>query len=159
MLRESCEEIGKLAKEHDITMVFSRAGREVIDMYGYPKMIKKAVNKVVYEENQGYSSPLVGKLGSFDLIVISPCTANTTAKIVYGIADSLVSNIAAQALKSGRKVIIAPTDGKRSVKAAIPSGKEIRIKCRDIDLENVRKLGEIKGVDVILELDEIKRFV
>ena len=146
-----------LAKEHEVTIAFSKAGKEVVSMYGYSKLIEKLSDGFIQEEEQGHSSPMVCRLGRFDLIVVSPCTANTVAKIVYGIADSLVTNIVAQALKSKRKVIVVPTDKKRDVETIIPSGKRIMIRCRDIDLENVEKIKSIEGVIVIKNPDEVKK--
>ncbi|MFH1125970.1 MAG: flavoprotein [Candidatus Altiarchaeota archaeon] len=159
MLEESCRAVIELSVCHDVTVAFSRAGREVATMYNHLRKIEKAVDKTVYEEKQGYSSPLVCKLGQFDLIVISPCTANTVAKIVCGIADSLVSNIAAQALKSGKVLAVLPTDIKKGVTTAIPSGKRIKLKCRKIDFENSRSLKKVKNVKVFKHPKDIIRLV
>jgi dihydromethanopterin reductase (acceptor) len=157
LLEESCKAIQAMAKEHEVTIAFSNAGKEVVSMYGYSKLIEKLSDRFIREEEQGYSSPMVCRLGRFDLIVVSPCTANTVAKIVHGIADSLVTNIVAQALKSKRKVIVVPTDTKIDVETVIPSGKRIMIRCRDIDLENVEKIKSIEGVIVIKTPDEVKK--
>ena len=158
MLDEACDVIRELGGEHEITVAFSRAGSEVVEMYGYLERIKEKVDTLIYEEDQGYSSPLACKLGKFDLIVVSPCTASTTAKIVYGIADSLVSNIASQALKSGKKIVVLPTDAKKDADTVIPSGKSVSIKCRDVDLANSKKLGKIDGMLVVDNPREIRKF-
>ena len=39
---------------------------------------------------------------------------------------------------------------------AIGFGKIIKIMCREVDMKNVKKLGEIEGVKVIESLEEIK---
>jgi flavoprotein len=159
MLEESCRIIEKLAEGHRVTVAFSEAGKEVAKAYGCASRISKAACKVLYEHEQGYSSPVVGRLGSFDFIVISPCTANTTAKIALGIADSLVSNIAAQAVKSGRRVVVVPTDLEKKVSARIPSGRRIGIRCRKIDLENVRRLKRSGEVEIAANPDEAYRLI
>ena len=46
----------------------------------------------------------------YDLIVISPTTANTVAKIVNGIADNLITNVVAQSGKGQIPLIIVPVD-------------------------------------------------
>lgn len=155
LLEESCSVIERLARRHDVTVAFSKAGREVAEAYGLRNRIARAAARVVYEERQGHSSPIVGSLGSFGLVVISPCTANTAAKIALGIADSLVSNIAAQALKSGRRVVVVPTDFKREVRTRIPSGRQVMIRCRHVDLENVRRLGKSGGITVVRMPDDV----
>ena len=38
---------------------------------------------------------------------------------------------------------------------AIGFGKIIKIQCREIDIENVKKLEKIEGIKVIKKLDEI----
>ena len=158
MLEESCNAIIEMAKKHDITLAYSKAGREVAEMYGFSKTLKK-VRETICEEKQGASSPIVCKLGRFELIVISPCTANTTAKIATGIADSLVSNIAAQSLKSGKKVVVVPTDINRDVDTVIPSGKKIHLKCQDIDIENAKKMDGMENIVVAKNPKEVKNLV
>lgn len=119
LLNESINTLEKLSKKHEITIIFSNAGREVVEMYGYSKKIKRILkqnrkNSIVYEDDEKYSYPLSGKLtyNKYDLIVISPTTANTTAKIVHGIADTLVTNVAAQSGKGEIPLIVVPVDQK-----------------------------------------------
>jgi dihydromethanopterin reductase (acceptor) len=159
MLEESCKALEQLDDCCEVTVAFSKAGREVTDMYGLSDRIKKCAAKIIYEEDQGSSSPIVCKVGRYDKVVVSPCTANTTAKIVLGIADSLVTNIVSQALKSGRKVIIVPTDIDRDVSTMIPSGKKILIKCRRVDIDNAMHLKKIDGMKVVSNPDEVKKFI
>jgi dihydromethanopterin reductase (acceptor) len=77
---------------------------------------------VVREQEQGFSSPLVGRLakGEYDLVIVSPCTANTVAKIVAGIADSLITNVVAQAVKSATPAYIVPTDFEKIQETTVP---------------------------------------
>ncbi|HDS45133.1 MAG TPA: hypothetical protein ENN68_03415 [Methanomicrobia archaeon] len=98
--------------EHEVTVAFSGAGSEVARMYGLQQVIAREFKDVISEREQGYSSPLVGRLAKreYDLVIVTPCTANTVAKIVRGIADSLITNLVAQAVKSGVPVYIVPTD-------------------------------------------------
>jgi len=159
LLEESCLEVERLSRKHDITVAFSRAGREVALMYGLSARFKRAAVKVVYEEAQGFCSPFVVHIGRFGLVVLSPCTANTTAKVALGIADSLISNVASQALKSGRRVAVVPTDIKRVVETAIPSGKRIRIRCRGVDVRSARALGREKNVVVLEKPGDVSKLL
>ncbi|MDD5111142.1 MAG: flavoprotein [Candidatus Altiarchaeota archaeon] len=159
LLEESCRALESLSKRHTVTVAFSRAGREVALMYNLFGRFKRAAKKVVCENDEGYSSPLVGRLGLYDLVVLSPCTANTVAKIVLGVADSLASNVCSQALKSGRMVAIVPTDSMREVDAVIPSGRKIRISCRDVDIRNARKLKAERDIKVLKSPSDISRLL
>jgi dihydromethanopterin reductase (acceptor) len=211
-LEESCEFIKKLSeREHKITLAFSGAGYEVARMYGM-EGIKKYAKSVVLEEEQGRSAPFSGRLNkkNYDFVVVAPATANTVAKIVYGIADTLVTNIVAQAGKQNIPVFILPTDAKKYQETKIPMsinlekctackacisacpnnaifitgsgklkinlmfcnacgkckaacsygaigfGKIIKIQCREVDMENVKRIRKSEGIKVIESLEEIK---
>ena len=117
LLKESIDVLNELSKKHELNIVFSNAGLEVVKMYGYYRKIEKIIgknpkNQLIREEDEKYSYPISGKLTyyKYDLIIISPTTANTTAKIVHGIADTLVTNIAAQSGKGQIPLIVVPVD-------------------------------------------------
>ena len=121
-LSESLEAVNKSAQAGQVTLVFSRAGYEVCRMYGLLSEIETKYSDIILEEKQGASSPLVGRLSrkEYDKVVVAPCTANTTAKIACGIADSLVSNIVAQAGKCKVPVYVLPTDAVKKQKTRLP---------------------------------------
>ena len=70
--------------------------------------------------------------GSFqvDITVVIPCSMNTLAKIACGIADNLVTRVAAVALKEQKKLLLAPRELPFS---AIP-------------LENMEKLAKLNVI-------------
>lgn len=150
LLHETSDTIKRISEKHHVTVVFSSSGYEVAGMYGLTEDIKDAACEVILERDQGPSSPFVGRLGKskYDRIIVSPCTANTVAKIVYGIADSLITNIVAQGCKRRIPVVVVPTDSKPKVKSKTYTGKEVTIFCRKTDLRNTRKLAE-EGVTVV----------
>ena len=124
LLKESIETMKLISKKHDITIILSKAGEEVIKKYGYYdtlKRIQKDPNKIIKDKEQEYSYPISGKITNKkqDLIVVTPTTANTTAKIVNGIADNLVTNVVAQAGKSQIETIIVPVDQKEGLVSTI----------------------------------------
>lgn len=136
-LSESLEAMDKLAQAGQaghLTLVFSRAGYEVCCMYGLLSEIETKYSDIVLEEKQGASSPFVGRLSrrEYDKVVVAPCTANTTAKIACGIADSLVSNIVAQAGKCKVPVYILPTDAVKKQKTRLPVTLDAE-KCANCD--------------------------
>lgn len=117
LLKESITVLKELSKKHELTIIFSNAGLEVVKMYGYFKKIEQIIsanpnNKLVFDEDEKYSYPLSGKLTyeKYDLIIISPTTANSVAKIVHGISDNLITNVVAQSGKGQIPLIIVPVD-------------------------------------------------
>lgn len=132
LLEETVEVIEKKSKKDEITVVYSTAGFEVACMYGVEERIKKAAYEIIYEKDQGKSSPFIGRLPrkEYDKVVVAPCTANTTAKIAYGIADSLITNIVAQAGKAKIPLYVLPTDGIRRQTTRIPATVNLE-KCRN----------------------------
>ena len=79
LLNESITVLNKLSKKHELTVIFSNAGLEVVKLYGYYKKIEQIIsknpnNKMVFEDDEKYAYPLSGKLTyeKYDLIVISP---------------------------------------------------------------------------------------
>ncbi len=51
-------------------------------------------------------------LGLYKALIVAPATTNTIAKIVHGIADTLVTEAVSQAQKAGVPVYVLPTDVK-----------------------------------------------
>ena len=72
-------------------------------------------------------------LGKYDLLIVSPATANTVSKIVYGIADTLVTNAVAQAGKGAVPVYMVPVDiHPGPIDTVLPSKMELS-KCEGCD--------------------------
>jgi len=118
-LFESFNLMRRLAKRKDVkvTTYLTRGGEEVVKIYGLWKFVNKISDGSYYseiftEKAEGASSPSAGRLakGVYRGLIVSPASANTVAKIRFGIADTLISNAVAQALKSGTPVLILPTD-------------------------------------------------
>ena len=73
----------------------------------------EAFNDVIFEIDEGGSTPSGSSAatGKYDFVIISPATGNTVAKLAHGIADSLLTNLAIMANKSGStEVLVVPTD-------------------------------------------------
>ncbi|KPU62906.1 4Fe-4S ferredoxin [Thermococcus sp. EP1] len=149
LLLESVDVLEHLKDHHELKVFLSSAGEEVARIYGILERIGNF--PVVRESKQGHAFPSCGSfnLGKFDVFVISPATSNTVAKIRLGIADSLLSCCASQALKSKVPLIMVPTDSKPVVETKAPNGKVFKIYPRKVDLEHIKALKE-EGV-IILE--------
>lgn len=116
LLLDSVELLEKLMVQHDVTVLLSAAGEEVLKMYGLYERVEKITggyyNELIREKDQKFSYPITGRfsLGKYDLLIVSPTTSNTIGKIVNGIADTLITNAVAQAGKGGVKTCIIPVD-------------------------------------------------
>jgi len=127
LLKESYDVFKTLAQKHQITTFVSRAGEEVLHMYSLFNKLGEISNgeylqEIFLESQSGSSFPKTGRflLGKYDALVVSPATSNTVAKIVHGIADSLIVNVVAQANKSETPVYIVPVDISGEVKSPLP---------------------------------------
>ena len=139
LLRESVRLALKLAEEHEVTVFLSGAAEEVLKMYGlYDSVVGITGGKyreLATDSNQRFSYPITGRLslGKYDLLIVSPATANTVSKIVYGIADTLVTNAVAQAGKGAVPVYMVPVDiHPGPIDTVLPSKMEIS-KCQSCD--------------------------
>ena len=132
LLSDSVELLEQLMTKHDVTVLLSAAGEEVLKMYGLYKRIESITggyyNELVKEKDQEFSYPLTGRfsLGKYDLLIVSPATSNTIGKIVTGIADTLITNAVAQSGKGGVKTCIIPVDLESGdVETVLPSKLEL----------------------------------
>ena len=145
----------------DITVALSKSGERVARMYNVWEQLKDCSKEILVE--RGPNEPwLAGPLqvGKYDLFLVCPATANTTAKIAHGIADSLISNCVSQALKANRAVYIYPVDQRPGETTTIlPSGKQLTLRMRDVDVENSEKLKRMKGITVISQLDDLEGII
>jgi dihydromethanopterin reductase (acceptor) len=116
LLLESVETLEKVARKHQVTVLLSGAAEEVLKMYGLFNRVKAVTGgyyqELILEKDQMWSYPISGRfsLGRYDLLIVSPTTSNTIAKLVHGIADSLVTNVVAQSGKGKIKTLLVPVD-------------------------------------------------
>ncbi|WP_407374378.1 dihydromethanopterin reductase (acceptor) [Methanobrevibacter sp.] len=139
LLRESVHLAEKLASEHELTILLSGAAEEVLKMYGLYERVERLTggkyHELATDTNQKFSYPITGRLsiGKYDLLIVTPATANTVSKIVYGIADTLVTNAVAQAGKGAVPVYMVPVDiHPGPIDTVLPSKLELS-KCEGCD--------------------------
>ncbi len=139
LLRESVQVAEKLAKDHEVTILLSGAAEEVLKMYGLYEVVERLTGgkyrELATDSNQKSSYPITGRfsLGKYDLLIVSPATANTVSKIVYGIADTLVTNAVAQSGKGAVPVYVVPVDiHSGPIDTVLPSKMELS-KCQNCD--------------------------
>lgn len=140
LLLDSVELLERLMTKHDVTVLLSAAGEEVLKMYGLYERVETITggyyNELVKEKDQKSSYPLTGRfsLGKYDLLIVSPTTSNTIGKIVNGIADSLITNAVAQAGKGKVKTCIVPVDLESGdLETVLPSKLELDL-CQNCEV-------------------------
>jgi archaeoflavoprotein AfpA len=162
-LVESMEAMRNLRRDFgaEITVILSKDGELVVKWYGLWKELNEDFDKVKSE--RGPNVPFIAgplQLGHYAFLFISPATANTSAKIAYGIADSLITNSVAQTIKGGTPVYIYPVDQKPGSQLTEgPKGEQITITTRQIDLDNVDRLRKMEGITVLGHPSEIEAAV
>lgn len=158
-LSETVEVMKEVAKREDvkITVFLSKAAVMVVRWYKLWGELQKIFKKVLVEV--GPNSPFLAgplQIGKYDFLLVAPATANTVAKIVNGIADSLVTNCVAQAQKGGTPVYILPSDQElKKTMTMLPTGEKIEIRMREVDVKNTRRLQRMRGISVLREPKEI----
>ena len=143
---DECLEI--ISGLEDVDLFYSRAGEEVLRMYGHdPKVINKQGR--VYRDRAA-SSPPVGLFyrGDYHTLVVAPATSNTVAKMVLGLSDGLISNVYAQAGKCGIPSIVLACDTEPEMDTPAPD-RIVKVWPRKIDLEHTHKLATYEGTTVV----------
>jgi len=145
----------------EITAVLSKAAVKVVNWYKLTDKLHSIARKVLVEEDA--NTPfIVGPLqtGQFDCLLVAPATANTVAKVVNGIADTIITNAISQTNKTNTSIYILPVDQKKGSKTTtLPGGKKLELIMRDIDIENTNKLRNMKGITTLASTGEIKSFI
>ena len=130
-----------------VDLFVSKAAEEVLVMYKKKGKISQKVK--IYKDNSA-SSVTVGKFykGIYHTLIMAPTSSNTVAKCVYGISDTLATNIFAQSGKCKVTCIFFPCDTAPELRTFSPKGY-VNVFPRDIDLTNVRKLKKFSDTKVV----------
>jgi flavoprotein len=147
--KECLDIIGELDA---VDLFVSRAAAEVIRMYrqALPKSMR------VFRDTTASAAP-VGAFyyGTYHTLVVAPATSNTVAKCVYGISDTLATNVFAQAGKCRVFSIVFACDTAPELETEAPKGM-VKVYPRQIDLENTARLKSFNDVNVVENLDELR---
>jgi archaeoflavoprotein AfpA len=135
----------------EIQVFLSKAAETVLKFYRLEDDLKQNFQKVQVEVNS--NSPFLAawmQMRKYEFLLIAPGSSNTVAKIAYGIGDSMLTNAASMSLKAFVPVYIVPTDyEEKAVYTKLPNGKEMKLRIRKEDADNVRRLERMDGVHVL----------
>lgn len=163
LLKESIDLMKELIQNFDaeITVMLSKEGAVVVKWYKQWDYLNEVIDRVRIEKtanNPFLAGPL--QIGKYDFLLICPVSANSVAKIVCGIADTLVTNCVAQTIKGGVPVYLLPSDQhKEPIVTSKPDGSPLILKIRDIEIENVNKLKKMEGITTIANFSELKNML
>lgn len=153
------ESLALMSRIADIDVFVSRAAAEVVRMY------RDDVNKLpatarIFKDTTASAAP-VGLFyhGVYHTLVVAPATSNTVAKCVYGISDTLATNVFAQAGKCRIPSIVFACDTAPELDTMAPDGM-VKVFPRRVDLENVERLKAFEATQVVesmAALDEALR--
>ncbi len=142
----------------EIDVYVSKAADIVLKFYRLEDELKRNFPKVQVELNS--NSPFLAawmQMRKYEFLLIAPATSNTVAKIVNGIGDTLITNSAIMSLKAFVPVYILPTDYKESiVYTKLPNGKEMKLRVRKEEADQVRKLENMEDVHVLENLQKMR---
>lgn len=150
-LKECLEIVREL---DEVDLFYSRAGEEVVRMYGYDP--KSLVPEGRVYRDRAASSPPVGLFyrGDYHTLVVAPATSNTVAKMVLGLSDTLVTNVYAQAGKCRIPSIVLACDTESEVDTPAPD-RIVRVWPRKVDLEHTEKLKTYEATTVVEDSDQL----
>lgn len=137
-----------------VDLFLSKAAAEVLSMYDFDiRSIRERYT--CFRDTTASASP-VGLFyqGRYKHLVIAPATSNTIAKMVWGIADTLVTNIYAQAGKCKIPSIVFACDTEPEMETVAPSGI-VPVYPRRIDLDNVKRLQDFEYTTVATSFEQL----
>jgi archaeoflavoprotein AfpA len=154
-IAEYIEAMKQIKKEYkdtvEIQVFLSKAAETVLKFYRLEDELRQNFAKVTVEVNS--NAPFLAawmQMRKYEFLLIAPATSNTVAKIANSIGDTLLTNAAIMSLKAFVPVYIAPTDYKVGVVSTkLPNGKEMKLRVRKEEVEQVRKLQRMEDVFVL----------
>lgn len=140
----------------DCDLFVTKAAAEVIRMYR--KQFENLPRDVCLIKDTTASAAPVGSFyhGLYHTLVVAPATSNTVAKCVFGISDTLATNVYAQAGKCRIPSIVFACDTAPEMETEAPSGM-VKVYPRRIDLENVERLKTFEATTVVESYEALRQ--
>jgi flavoprotein len=139
--------------EH-VDLFVSKAADEVVRMYKQDLALPKSAR--IFRDTTASAAP-VGYFyyNVYHTLVVAPATSNTVAKCVFGISDTLATNVFAQAGKCRISAIVFACDTAPELETEAPKGM-VKVYPRRIDLENTARLKSFEATQVVETLCELE---
>ena len=135
----------------DIHVFLSKNAETVLKYYNVETALRQNFQKVQVEINS--NAPFLAawmQIRRYEFLLIAPATSNTVAKLANGIGDTMLTNAAIMSLKAFVPVYIAPTDYEEGiVYTKLPNGKDMKLRVRKEEAEQVKKLEGMEDVHVL----------
>jgi dihydromethanopterin reductase (acceptor) len=146
----------RMAGELDeVDLFVSKAANEVVRMYRQEFKLPKSAR--VFRDTTASAAPVgLFYYGVYHTLVVGPATSNTVAKCVFGISDTLVTNVFAQAGKCRVPAIVFACDTAPELETEAPKGM-VKVYPRKIDLQNTEQLKTFESTTVVETLDQLEQ--
>ena len=89
----------------EVTVVMTKAATQFVTPLTFAALSGRPVECEIFDSKRPEAIPHISLAQECDLLLIAPATANTTARLAHGMADTLLTNIA---LATQAKVMIFP---------------------------------------------------
>jgi archaeoflavoprotein AfpA len=154
-IAEFIEVMKEIQKEYadtvEIQVFLSKAADLVLKYYRLEDDLKQNFAKVRVELNS--NAPFLAawmQMGKYEFLLVAPATSNTVAKIANSIGDTMLTNATIMSLKAFVPVYITPTDYREgTVYTKLPNGKEMKLRVRKEEVEQVKKLARMDDLFVL----------
>src|SRR5436190_8868880 len=138
----------------DVDLFVSKAASEVVRMYRQEFKLPPATR--IFRDTTASAAPVgLFYYGVYHTLILAPATSNTVAKCVFGISDTLVTNVFAQAGKCRVPAIVFACDTAPELETEAPKGM-VKVYPRRIDLDNTERLKSFEATDVVETLDALR---
>jgi dihydromethanopterin reductase (acceptor) len=149
--KECLRMVGEL---DEVDLFVSKAASEVVRMYRQDFKLPKTAR--VFRDTTASAAPVgLFYYGVYHTLILAPATSNTVAKCVFGISDTLVTNVFAQAGKCRVPAIVFACDTAPELETEAPKGL-VRVYPRAIDLRNTERLKSFESTVVVETLEELE---
>jgi flavoprotein len=139
----------------NVDIFLSKAAKEVLMYYSWYHQITASEHGLILEASDSHLPVTRLYTGKYDLVVIAPVTSNSMAKMAYGIADNLITNLFAHAGKCRIPTILLPCDSSAEMKSITPNGEQVSVHVREIDRTNINRISNWDGVTVVSNPEQL----
>ena len=139
----------------EVDLFVSKAASEVVRMYRQDAASCRRPPASSATRRRAPRRSDCSTTASITRLIMAPATSNTVAKCVFGISDTLVTNVFAQAGKCRVPTIVFACDTAPELETEAPKGM-VKVYPRDIDLQNTERLKSFESTTVVETLEQLE---